>query len=427
MTELQRFIDESPLADTHEHQRKEDKYLNDPFDVLQDLFDNYILAELNVAGATKEATERLLNPNDPDIGGRFEAVREAWERCKHTGYGEGVRLIARHVYGLEELTPEALEACDAPRRQGDRLRILRGCARLDHIQVDLATYKVEPDPTGPDFFLYDLSWLQFAEGKIDYEALTEDVGVEVRGLDDLDSVMEAVFERFAAYSIAVKTQHAYVRTLRWEDREQGDVEQALASMRAGSEDKGQQLALGDWCLSRGAALCAKHDLPMKIHTGYMAGQGYMDPTWIRSGHLHGLIRKHPGTRFVLMHTAYPYTDELVALAKHYPNVYLDLCWAWSMDPFSTAEFVRKTIHAVPSHKLFGFGGDSWWPNAAYAYSIQARKGLAKALQAEVDDGELTEKEAASLAKRFMMTNQEECFRTSEKKRVLCAAPAGPHG
>ena len=37
-----------------------------------------------------------------------------------------------------------------------------------------------------------------------------------------------------------------------------------------------------------------------------------------------------------MHIAYPYSDELVALAKHYPNVYVDMCWAWSIDPYSAA-------------------------------------------------------------------------------------------
>ena len=58
---------------------------------------------------------------------------------------------------------------------------------------------------------------------------------------------------------------------------------------------------------------------------------------------------------------------------------------------------------------FGFGGDTSWPNAAFAYSLQARKWLNRTMQAEVDDGYLTEKEAIGLAKRFMFDNQRECF------------------
>jgi hypothetical protein len=119
-----------------------------------------------------------------------------------------------------------------------------------------------------------------------------------------------------------------------------------------------------------------------------------------------------------MHIAYPYSDELVALAKHYPNVYPDLCWAWSIDPYSASDFVRRCIHAVPSQKLFIFGGDTLWPTAAVAYAHQARKWLTRTLQAEVDEGLLSEPEAMALASRFMLENQMECFRVAEKKQSV---------
>ena len=122
-----------------------------------------------------------------------------------------------------------------------------------------------------------------------------------------------------------------------------------------------------------------------------------------------IMARYPQARFVLMHIAYPYTNELVALAKHYPNVYVDMCWAWSIDPSTACDFVRRMIHAVPANKLFVFGGDSFWPNASVAYAIQARRWLTRALQAEVDDGLLTEQQAIAFATRIMRTNQEECF------------------
>ena len=46
---------------------------------------------------------------------------------------------------------------------------------------------------------------------------------------------------------------------------------------------------------------------------------------IRPGHLCALLMRYPKARFVLMHNAYPYSDELIAIAKHYPNVYIDMC------------------------------------------------------------------------------------------------------
>ena len=97
MTDLAQYIQATPLIDTHEHLRKEPEYLDSGPDILQDLFDNYVSADLVVAGATPEAVERLLDRSDPDLRARFAGVREAWERCRHTGYGEAVRMIARRV------------------------------------------------------------------------------------------------------------------------------------------------------------------------------------------------------------------------------------------------------------------------------------------------------------------------------------------
>ena len=139
---------------------------------------------------------------------------------------------------------------------------------------------------------------------------------------------------------------------------------------------------------------------------------------IRSGHLTPLLTQYPDARFVLMHIAYLYSEEVLALAKHYPNVAVDLCWAWSINPYAAADFVRRYIHAAPANKLFVFGGDTHFPAATLAYSRQARASLTRALQAEVDDGLLTEPEAIFLAERFMTSNQAKYSALDRKKATL---------
>ena len=49
----------------------------------------------------------------------------------------------------------------------------------------------------------------------------------------------------------------------------------------------------------------------------------------------------------------------MAIAKHFRNVYVNLFWAWRIDPFSSGEFVRGLLYAVPANKLFAFGGDTY--------------------------------------------------------------------
>jgi hypothetical protein len=80
--------------------------------------------------------------------------------------------------------------------------------------------------------------------------------------------------------------------------------------------------------------------------------------------------------------------------------------------------VRRCIHAVPANKLFIFGGDTLWPTATVAYAHQARRWLTHTLQAEVDEGLLSEAEAIALASRYMNENQNACFRVMEKKQML---------
>ena len=432
-TDLGLEVSSLALVDTHEHLLPEDQWAGDNArlidgmreagqagwgdagpDIIQDLFLNYVRSDLQVAGATEEAIQRLFDPAAGDIEFRFAGIRDAWKATQHTGYGEAVRLIASEVYGLDSLTAEGLEAAQRKleelRRPGERLRLLSEVAGLDHVQIDDFQWACKPDESGPDFFLYDLAWANFARADLKAEEILQETGIEVSTLEDLREAMAALFQRYAACAIAVKAQHAYTRTLRWEERSDEEAARALAVVLAGGEvEKSTRLALGDWCWARGVEFAIEHNLPFKLHTGHHAGTGNMPIDWVRAGNLCPLLARYPEARFVLMHTAYPYSDELVSIAKHYPNVWVDLCWAWSIDPYSSTDFVRRFLHAVPSNKLFGFGGDTFWPTSAVAYSIQARRGLRRALEAEIAAGDLTEQEAINLARRLMHDNQYACF------------------
>ncbi|MEO8395977.1 MAG: hypothetical protein ABI700_23480, partial [Chloroflexota bacterium] len=113
-----------------------------------------------------------------------------------------------------------------------------------------------------------------------------------------------------------------------------------------------------------------------------------------------------------------------AIAKHYRNVYVDLCWAWSIDPYSAGNFARRFIHTVPINKLFVFGGDTSWPSSSVAYAAQSRRWLTRALQAEIDEGLVSEAQAIKLATRLMRDNQLDCFDIQGKRAHLRAVSAG---
>ena len=137
-TDLTHHIQSIRLVDTHEHMRRENDWVENGPDILQDLFGNYVPADLVTAGASPEAMRNLMDASQ-DIASRFEGIRDAWEATQFTGYGEAVSLIAKHIYGLDELTGDGLAGADhlkTLRTPGKRYHILHDIANLDHIQTD---------------------------------------------------------------------------------------------------------------------------------------------------------------------------------------------------------------------------------------------------------------------------------------------------
>ncbi len=150
---------------------------------------------------------------------------------------------------------------------------------------------------------------------------------------------------------------------------------------------------------------------MKLHTGYFAGRSYMPLDRVRrnAGDLCPLLKDFPDTTFVLMHIGYPYQEEAIALAKHYHNVTIDLCWAWIINPMATVRFVKEFLLAVPANKLFTFGGDYISVETIYGHSRIARLGLTQALSELVADGWIALEETEVLIERLMRGNAQEVF------------------
>ena len=414
------FVNTARIHDTHEHMVSEEVFLGEKPDVLRTIFCHYVTSDLCVAGASLPAVEMLINAANPDIATRFRGVKTAWDATRLTGYGEAASTVAQHFYGMEQITEAALIEAQAslPARwnRGDRLRLLKEVGNYDHIQNDDFVWSTQPDPGEGDFFLKDLSWAGLASGLMEFEKLYQATNIKVHSLESLREAMAQLFARYAPCAIAVKSQHAYHRSLAWTKRSDAEV-RPLINRAVGDAAKltdTERLCLGDWCLAEGVELSIKYNLPFKIHTGYKAGHGCMDVSDVSPALLCPLLRAYPGARFVLMHTGYPFLDETLGMAKHFPNVWIDLCWAWAINPRATGQFVRSFIRSVPLNKLFGFGGDSLFPHHSVAFSRQMRRHLVQALEGGVRAGDFSERQAVEIARRLLQGNQEEFF---DLKRV----------
>ncbi len=118
--------------------------------------------------------------------------------------------------------------------------------------------------------------------------------------------------------------------------------------------------------------------------------------------------------FILLHT-YPYGHTAGALAKTFPNVYLDLAWLYIISPRVAEDSLAEFIETVPGNKILGFGGDYGYVEGIYAHAVMARDVIAAVLARKVQDRYLTEAEAGQLATRLLRTNALELYKLPLQK------------
>jgi predicted TIM-barrel fold metal-dependent hydrolase len=159
---------------------------------------------------------------------------------------------------------------------------------------------------------------------------------------------------------------------------------------------------------------------VKLHTGYYAGDNSMPLSRLRLnvGSAAELCRQAPDTKFVFMHIAYPYYEELLALAKQWSNAHVDLCWAWIINPVATKDYLKKHIVTAPINKLLSFGGDYIPVEPVLGHAELARRGITQALAELVAEGWLKLADALDLVDPILHGNARHLFRLAAKTETL---------
>jgi len=322
----------------------------------------------------------------------------------------GLELTARTVDPISEAMAEL-------RRPGFYRIVLNDFAGVERCQVNsLETTFCET--AYPDLMPQDLNIGLLClpdRGHVDDWQSTTSISIAT--LDDMVAVIDFYFERFARSAVAVKLAWAYQRRLAVGPAERSSARRGWERWIAGGEVSSAELApLQDYLLRHALSRTAEAGLPIKIHTGYFVGNDRMPLARVRDNlsDLVPLVMEYPQLKFVLMHIAYPYQDELIAMAKHFRNVYADLCWAWIIDPVSTQEFLRRALAAVPASKLLCFGGDYMVVENVVGHAAMARAGLARALMQAVDDTTIDTDDALRLVPILMNGNARRLFDAPEE-------------
>jgi len=237
-------------------------------------------------------------------------------------------------------------------------------------------------------------------------------GYEINNLDEYLEFCDHLFKKnIDKKAVCVKNSQAYARTLYYEDvpyEEARALFDKPSSHLTPSEAKKIQDFMFHWIIQKSI----EYDLPIQIHTGYLAGTGNV----LDNGQpvkLNNLFLKYPGAKFVLFHGGFPWTGEFAALGKMFPNVFLDLVWLPQISREEAVHALDVMLDCVPYNKFF-WGGDCSLIEESTGSLEFAKDVVSEVLANRVERGLLTEDLAFKIIDRIFRENAIEVFKLKQR-------------
>ena len=424
--ELRAYVETVHIIDCHDH--SDDHEVSYP-DALNAVTSGYFGSDIQSASSDREI--ELIRDASRPLEERWPVFERAWKRACHTGYAQVTKRVMKRFYGEEAMTLDALK------RMNEKLINITEPAAFEEIleEAGIAARIENAHPDAQE--VLDGTYTMSPRGRIviplpDYHAvrhsgevqdLVRPLGRHVTSLGEYLEACREIFEGYKRFGAAAfKDQSAYSRSLAYGNPGWAEAESVFNWMMADPRrrlsypDAGGGVAdarpLDDFLFHEFMRMARDMDLPVQIHTGHMAGIRN-DIAKTNAVRLTSVIELHREVRFDLFHANWPYGGDWLFLAKNYPNVTLDFCWANIIDPIYCQRLFKQVISAVPHGKVHGYGSDfGGQVDRAWAHASIARDNIAIALSDLVEMEYLDFDEAKEVARAWLFENANAYFRLS---------------
>jgi len=404
-------IENMPVIDTHEHLVPESERISGEVDFFTVMMAHYASSDIVSAGMKQQEMDFLRDIKN-DFEKKVSMFLPVWNKTKNTSYCRALLIASKDIYGYGEFNEETLPLINAEMKKKNRAglykEILENKSKIKYCVWDQWYHDVPPFDT---FFkpALRLDEIIYIKSKDDIDALNKKFDRNITTPEALQEIMEIVITNNKPGGlIALKTALAYDRTLLYERVTPNEAAVALDRILQNRFTDKETKRLQDYMMYCVAQKAYWHGLPLQIHTGLQEGNGNYIMT-SNPALLTELIMNNPDTRFDLFHGGYPFGGELAAVAKYFPNVYLDMCWTHAISPSYSVRYLNEWLDTVPANKILGFGGDYIFAEGTYGHLKIAQENIAKALGARIEDGSCCEKEALKYAKMILHDNPSELF------------------
>ncbi|MCL2058311.1 MAG: amidohydrolase family protein [Oscillospiraceae bacterium] len=416
-SQLREYLDKLPVIETHEHYTNYQKAEN----ALNFIIGNYYMSDFMAAGGEQVLVDGFIAK---DLSGRerYDLFMKFYGKSNNTAYARGMREGLRICWGVDSIDSyedflkfEELFNTRSEAIYDDTMEKMLIKAKVVDI-FDLSEYVngKKDDYSKYCRFAFSLPSIHDLHNKQDIMRLQRYIGGRpIVCLDDYLEAFDAYFQKSIDFGIVcIKDQSAYGRPISYAYPTKAEAEKVFNDIVFNPRNvygDDQARALDDWLFQYAMRKAAKYDVPVQIHTGHMAGIRN-EITKTNAAHLIPTIELNANVKFDLFHGNWPYMDEYLFIGKNYPNVWLNLCWAQSIDPIYCVELMKRAVMTVPHNKIMAFGGDTSHIEWAAGYLSLARDNVAIALSELVDSGWIDIGEAKQIAADWFFNNPNELFK-----------------
>lgn len=404
------------VINTHEHQHHAREYAADTFSFYNLLAASYLNADLVSAGADVEK----MKPGTKKDGMLWDVYGESLDLARSTSYYKSFIRGFQLLYDFEEpyFTKANIATLSAEigrnynnydewfdrafRKAGFETMFIDQYWKPMNTEIDTAHFRLA----------FNVGFLVSGAGKKPARLPGTPVdNITVKQTLTLDDYLHSCDELFrqnaAANAVCIKNAMAYSRTLFYDDVPE-DEARLLYQKELLTPEESRKIE--DFMFHYIIKKAIEYDWPIQVHTGYLAGNGGS----LENGHpvkLNNLFLQYPEAKFVLLHGGFPWTGECVALAKMFPNVYLDLVWLPQISRQEAVNMLEVMLDCVPYNKIC-WGGDCQLIEESAGALALAKDVVSEVLASRVERGLLTEEVSLEIIERIFRENAIEIYALS---------------
>lgn len=428
-TELLNEISSIEIIDTHEHLEREEHRANRKLDMFTVFMSHYVSSDLVSSGMSVPDMDKLKNP-EIDLDIKWKIFQPYWKQVRNTGYCRAMSIAVRDLYGIEDINISTYAELDMRVKQNSKKGIYKDILK-DRCNIKKSVLDVLEEPIGvPSDFTDKFYGLDRVDREYfapairfdDFIYITnnrfikkyqEHKRTSIEGLGDwLTQIRDALSDCKKKGITAIKSILSYLRILQYEEEDFFRAEKIFTEvLKSNGKEFGinEVKPLQDFLMHKVLEYASELGLPIQIHTGLQEGNGnYI----VNSNpvHLSNLFQKYPKMKFDIFHGGYPYGSELAAMAKNFPNVFINMCWLHIISPEYSVRILGEWLDTVPSNKIFGFGGDYLYAEGVYGHLQIAKDNIVRVLEEKVLRKHFTTEQALEIAKRLLRDNAGEFYK-----------------